>query len=106
MSKKRVSKTDCQVALALPTGFYKEMIGLVLCRVLVACNSLKTMTTDKLYQRIDVYVNLHTEFNLARYHTTLFVEFGSEKIGPLTIKLTFIKQRQSVTKVAMFVLLN
>ena len=41
----------------------------------------KTMTTDKLYQRIDLYVNLHTEFtgNLARYQTTLFVEFWFKK---------------------------
>ena len=39
----------------------------------------KTMTTDKLYQRIDLYVNLHTEFNLARYQTTLFVEFRFRK---------------------------
>ena len=42
------------------------MIGLVLCEVSVACNSLKMMTSDKLYQRIDLYVNLHIEFNLAR----------------------------------------
>ena len=32
------------------------MIGLVLCGVLDACNSLKTITTDKLYERID-YIN-------------------------------------------------
>ena len=32
--------------------------------------------------------------------------FGSEKIGPRTIKLAFITQRQNVTKVALFVLLN
>ena len=82
------------------------MIGLVLCGVSVACNFLKTMTTDKLYQRIDLYVNLHTEFNLARYQNTLFVNFGLEKIGPRTIKLAFIKQQQNVTKVALFVLLN
>ena len=48
------------------------MIDLVLCEVLVACNFLKTMTTDKLYQRIDLHVNLLTEFNLARNQTTLF----------------------------------
>ena len=82
------------------------MIGLDLCGVSVACNFLKTMTTDKLEQRIDLYVNLHTEFNLTRFQTTLFVEFCSEKIGPRTIKLAFIKQRQNVTKVALFVLLN
>ena len=51
------------------------MIGLDLCGVSVACNFLKTMTTDKLDQRIDLYVNLHAEFNLTRYQTTLFVEF-------------------------------
>ena len=51
----------------------------VLCGVSVACNFLKTMTTDKLYQRIDFYVNLHTEFNLARYLTTLFAEFWFRK---------------------------
>ena len=57
------------------------MIGLVLCGVLVACNSLKTITTDKLYERIDLsfYVNLHTEFNLARNQTTLFIEFWFRK---------------------------
>ena len=58
------------------------MIGLVQCGVLVARNSLKTITTDKLFQLIDYYcnyVNLHTEFNLARYQTTLFVQFCSEK---------------------------
>ena len=67
---------------------------------------LKTMTTDKLYQRIDLYVNLHTEFTLARYQTTLFVEFWFRKNRTTTIKLAFIKQRQNVTKVALFVLLN
>ena len=88
------------------TCFHKKMIGIVLCGVSVACNSLKTMTTDKLYQRIDLYVNLHTEFNLTRFQTTLFVEFCSEKIGPRTIKLAFIKQRQNATTIAYFVLLN
>ena len=48
---------------------------------LVACNSLKTITSDKLYQRIDylrmlVYTR---EFNLARDQTTLFVEFWFRK---------------------------
>ena len=51
------------------------MIGLVLCEVSVACNFLKTMTTDKLYQRIDLYVDLLTEFSSARYQTTLFVDY-------------------------------
>ena len=55
------------------------MIGLVLCEVSIACNFLKTMITDKLYQRIDLYANLQTEFNLARYQTTLFVEFWFRK---------------------------
>ena len=55
------------------------MIGLALYGVSVACNFLKTMTTDKLYQHIDLYVNLHAEFNLARYQTTLFVEFWFRK---------------------------
>ena len=58
-----MSETDSQVALVLTTCFHKKMIGLVLCGVSVACNSLKTMTTDKLYLRIDLYVNLHTQFN-------------------------------------------
>ena len=70
-----MSETDCQVELALTTRFHKKMISLVLCGVSVACNFLKMITTDKLYQRIDLYVNLHTEFNLARYQTTLYVEF-------------------------------
>ena len=77
------------------------MIGLVLCGVSVACNFFKTMTTDKVYQRIGLYVNLLTEFNLARNQTTLFVDFGLEKIEPRTIKLAFIKQLQNVTKVAL-----
>ena len=34
------------------------------------------------------------------------LNFGSEKIGPRTIKLAFIKQRQNVTRLALFVLLN
>ena len=55
------------------------MIGLVLCGVSVACNFLKTMKTDKLSQRIDLYVNLLREFNLDRYQTTLFVEFWFRK---------------------------
>ena len=71
------------------------MIGLVLCGVSVACNFLKTLKTDKPYQRIGFYVNVHTEFNLARYQTTLFVEFYFKKIGPRTIKLTCIKQRKT-----------
>ena len=101
-----MSETDCQVALVLTTYFHKKMIGLVLCDVSVACSFLKTMTTDKLYQRIDLCVNLHTEFNLARYQTTLFVEFWFKKNSTRTIKLTFIKQQQNVTKVALFILLN
>ena len=55
------------------------MIGFVLYGVSVACNFLKTMAADKLYQRIDLCVNLHTEFNLARYQTALFVEFWFRK---------------------------
>ena len=58
------------------------MIGLVLRGVLVASSSLKMMTTDKLNQRNNyllLYVNLHTEFNFARYQTTLFVEFWFRK---------------------------
>ena len=55
------------------------MIGRVLCGVLVACNFLKTMTTDKPYQHIDVHVKLPTEFNLARYQTTLFGEIWFRK---------------------------
>ena len=34
------------------------------------------------------------------------LNFSSEKIEPRTIKLAYIKQRQNVTKVALFVLLN
>ena len=79
------------------------MIVPVLCGVSVACNFLKTMTPNKLYQRIDLYANLYTEFNLARYQTTLFAEFWFRKN---TIKLDFIKQRQNLSKVALFVLLN
>ena len=61
-------------------AFIKKMFRLVLCEVSVACNFLKTMTTDKLYQRIYLDVNLQAEFNLARLQTTLFVEFCFRKI--------------------------
>ena len=90
--RKGVSKTDCLVALVLPTGFHKDVIGLVLCGVSVACNSLKMMTSDKLYQRTDYCCMLIYTQNLiwpaARPHYLL--NFGSEKIGPRTIKLAFI----------------
>ena len=83
------------------------MLGLVLHGVSVACNFFKTMTTDKLYQRIDLLVTvIYTQsliWPATRPHYLL--NFGSEKIGPRTIKLAFIKQRQNVTKVALFVLL-
>ena len=82
------------------------MIGLVLRGVSVACNFLETMTTDKLYQRIDLYVNLHTEFNLALYQTILFVEIWFRKNRTTYDKTSLVKQRQNVTKVALFVLLN
>ena len=55
------------------------MIGLLVYGVSVACNFLKTMTTDELYQRINLYVNLHKEFNLARYQAALFAEFWFRK---------------------------
>ena len=91
-SKKGVSETDCQVALVLTTCFNKEMIGLVLCGILVACNSLKTMATDKLYQRIDYYCMLICTQSLiwpaSRPH--YWLNFGSEKIGPRTIKLAYM----------------
>ena len=74
-----MSETDCQVALVLTTCFHKKMIGLDLGGLSVACNFLKKMTTDKLYQRINLYVNLRTEFNLAHYQTTLFVKFWFRK---------------------------
>ena len=73
----------------------------MICGVSVSCNFFKTITIDKLYQRIDLYDNLHTGFNLAHKQTTLFVNFGSEKIEPRAIELVFIKQRQNVTKVAL-----
>ena len=89
-SNKGVSETDCQVASVLTTCFHTKMIGLVLCGVLVASNSLKTMATDKIYQRIDyycTYVNLHTEFNLPATRPYYLLNFGSEKVGPRTIIL-------------------
>ena len=69
------------------------MIGLVLCGVLAACNFLKTITTDKLYQPIDYYhcMLIYTQsliWPATRPHYLL--NFGSEKIGPRTIKLAFI----------------
>ena len=78
-----------RLSLELTTCFHKEMISLVLCGVLVACTSLKTMTTDKLCQRIDYdCMSIYTQ-SLKRYQTRLY-----------------LKQRQNVTKVALFVLLN
>ena len=83
--------TDCQVALVLTTCFHK-LVGLVLRGALVACNSLKTMTTDKLYRRIDYYCMLIYTQSLiwpaTRSHYSL--NFGSEKIGSRTIKLAYI----------------
>ena len=68
------------------------MIGVVLCGVLVASDSLKTMTADKLYQRIEYYCMLIYTQSLSwpttRPHHLL--NFGSEKIGPRTLKLAFI----------------
>ena len=84
-----MSETNCQVASVLTTCFHKEMISLVLCGVLVACNSFKTMTTDKIYQVIDYYCMLIYTQSLiwpaTRPH--YLFNFGSEKIGPRTIKL-------------------
>ena len=73
------------------------MIGLVLCGVLVACNSLKTMTTDQFYQRIDYYycMLIYTQSLIwasARPHYLL--NFGSEKIGPRLIKLATTKRHK------------
>ena len=53
------------------------------------------MTTDKLYQRIDYYCMLIYTQSLiwpaTRPHYLL--NFGSEKIGPRTIKLAFVLNR-------------
>ena len=50
------------------------------------------MTTDKLYQRIDYYCILIYIQSLIRPATRphYLLNFGSEKIGPRTIKLAFI----------------
>ena len=73
------------------------MIGLVLCGVLVACNSLKTMTIDKFYQRIDYcYCMLIDTQSLIwpfiRAHYSL--NFDLEKIGPRSIKLATTKRHK------------
>ena len=89
-------RRECQKPIAIrayySTCFHKEMIGLCLCGVLVACNSLKTMTTDKLYQRIGYYCMLIYSQSLiwpaTKPHHLL--NFGLEKIVPRTIKLPFI----------------
>ena len=69
------------------------MIGLVLCGVLVVCASLKTITSDKLYQRIDYYSMLiYTRSSI--WPATIphySFNFGAEKIGPWTIKLANIE---------------
>ena len=44
--------------LLLTTCFHKGIVGLVFGEVLVTYNSLKTITIDKLYQRIDYYCML------------------------------------------------
>ena len=61
--------------------------------LLGTCNSLKTMATDKLFQRTEYYyycMLIYIQSLLwpaTRPHYLL--NFGSEKIGPLTIKLAF-----------------
>ena len=95
-----MSETDRQhVALVLTTCFHKKMIGLVLCGVLVACNSLKTMTTDKLYQSIDYYCMLIYAQSLiwpsTRPHYLL--NFVQKKIRPRTIELAFIMHMSHYT---------
>ena len=83
------------------------MIGFALCGVSVACYFLKTMTTDKPYQHIDLYVNLHSQSLIWPATTPHYLlSFGPEQIRPRMIKLAFIKQQQNVTKVALFVLLS
>ena len=82
------------------------MIGLVLCGVSVACNFHKTMASDKLYQRIDCKLIYTQSLIWPSTRPHYLLNFGSQKIGPRTIKLAFIKQRQNVTKVGLFVLLN
>ena len=68
------------------------MVGLVLNEVLVACNSLKTLITDKLYQRIDYYRMLIYTQSLIRPATRphYSLNFGSKKIRPRTIKLAYV----------------
>ena len=113
-----MSQTDSQVASVLTACFHKKMIGLVLCEVLVACNSLKTMTTDKIYQRINYYCMLiYTEFNLAHYQK-LLVKFWFRKTRTTydNTRLIYMciyiyiyihtQQRQNVKKAALFALLN
>ena len=73
------------------------MIGLALCGVLVACNSLKTMTTDKFYLCIDYYncTLIYTQgliWPSTRPHYSL--NFGSEKIGPRSMKLATTKRHK------------
>ena len=78
------------------------MIGVVLCRVLVACNCLKTMTTYELSNALIIivlYVNLHTEFNLPVTRPHHLLNCGSKKkIGPRTIKLAYVYVSITTTK--------
>ena len=89
-------RRECQkptvISSLLTTCFHKERIGLVLCGILVACNSLKTVTTDKLYERIGYYCMLIDTQSLIWPATTphYLLNFGSEKIGSRKIKLAFI----------------
>ena len=103
-----MSEADCQVTLVLTTCFYKGTVAFVLCRVLVACNSLKTITGDKLYQRNEYYCTLiYTRSSVwpaTRPHCSL--NFGLEKVGPRAIKLAYTYITTNVTKVALFVPLD
>ena len=68
------------------------MNGLVVCGVLAARNSLKAMTTDKLYQHSYYYCMLLYTQSLIRPATGphYSLNFGSENIRQRTIKLIYI----------------
>ena len=82
------------------------MIGLVQCGVSVACNFLKTMTSDKLSNAVICMLSYAQSLISPANRPHYLLNFGSEKIGPRTIKFAFIQQQQNVSKVALFVLLN
>ena len=76
-------RRECQKP-TVKTCFHKEMIGLFLCGAVVASNFLNTMTTYKLYQRIDHYY-LYDNWNDRRLRR-VFLRFYSAISQLMSVK--------------------